>query len=195
MKKLSPIREDILSQIINLVQPGNILEIGTMWGGSAYEFMKVLEKGFLVTVDPYGSKPYSLPSNNNYDFSDGMQRECIKSLSEAAVFLSKDWHHFKMTSLQFLQYVQPLRCWYKGEEEKYQWQTVFLDGEHVDKIVKMELQLVYPHVLKGGIIIIDDMHFKQEDGKILLRTVEEFVKGKKLEIEKICNETVYIRKL
>lgn len=193
MKKLSPIREPILQEIIKLVLPGNILEIGTMWGGSAIEFMKVLEKGFLVTVDPYGSKPYSLPLYNNYDFSDGMQRECMKLLSETSSSLSKDWHHFKMTSLQFLRYVQPLRCWYNGEEEKYEWQTVFLDGEHVDKVVEQELQLVYPHVLKGGIIIIDDVHFVQENGKKLICTVEEFAKGKKLQIEEIWKQTVYVR--
>ena len=64
-----------------------------------------------------------------------------------------------MEGVEFLKLIQPLGCWYNGKKEEYIWNTVLLDGDHSDDVVLEELQLVYPCVLDGGMIIIDNVEF------------------------------------
>lgn len=165
MKPSSPTSAGSLAAVMEIAE-GNILEIGTFHGGSAYLFMGLNShktNNYLVTVDPYGSKPYESFMEYTEEFNDAVQREAMYALAARARELKINWHHYKNTSLDFLKHIQPLGCWYSGEEIRYSWDTVFLDGEHTWKIVLEEIKLLLPYMSSKGKIIIDNIDFAQLD--------------------------------
>lgn len=134
--------------------PGHILEIGTCRGASAHVFLEVLAQnpaGFLVTVDPWGGRPYP---DAEHTYGDHFQREAIFRLASMAYLHQVNWHHFKLTSRQFFELDQI--SWYGGDEHANVWATVLLDGEHTADAVEMEIRAVFPHVATEGNIIVDN---------------------------------------
>ena len=140
-------------------RPGNFLEIGTHVGSSAMILMEELkEDNFLVTVDPWGSKPYV---KSNCLYGNDFQREAIRKLSDYAFNEKKNWTHFKMLSLDFLTRIQPCQTWYGGKSLSYDWSLALLDGEHTFETVRREISLLLPFMRSGSALIIDDL---QHDG-------------------------------
>lgn len=134
---------------------GNFLEIGTHVGSSSVILMEELkEDNFLVTVDPWGDKPYV---KSNCLYGDDFQRQAIKTLSGLAFDKKKNWTHFKMLSLDFLTRIQPCQTWYGGKSLSYDWSLALLDGEHTFETVKREISLLLPYMRRGSVLIVDDL--------------------------------------
>ncbi len=144
---------------------GNILEVGTHVGSSALVFMNAMSLSnsdhMLVTVDPWGMKPY--PSSRS-KYGDDNQRDAIASLAVAARQFHTKWHHFKMTSLEFLKWADGKHAWYGGKQIPYQWGLAFLDGEHVFDTVHEEIMRVLPNLLPHGGILVDNANHQQPNG-------------------------------
>ena len=143
---------------------GNILEVGTHRGGSALVFMDALAQmesnAFLTTVDPWGGRPYP-GSLSRYDDND--QRIAMRQLSNFAFDHKLNWHHFKMPSLDFLQWPTQRPCWYGNKWSPYFWSLAFLDGEHIIKTVLDEIRAVKKYMSPGGRILVDNANHRQPE--------------------------------
>lgn len=134
---------------------GNFLEIGTHVGSSAMVLLEELYiDNFLVTVDPWGDKPYEMSPSL---YSDEDQREAVGKLSGYSSKYKKNWTHFKMLSLDFLTRIQPCQTWYGGKSLSYDWSLVLLDGVHTFETVRREIGLLLPFLRKGSVLIVDDL--------------------------------------
>lgn len=161
---------DLLRRMIEQGTPGNVLEIGTAGGGSALALLELVpvDWHFLVTVDPWGTRPYATSSAC---YGENFQRGALCTIGKWAYDLGKNWHHFKMESLEFFEHVAPLGCWYGGEHRDYRFDTVFLDGEHMVPIVLQELDgLVtfknddFARLKSNGVIFVDNANHEQGKG-------------------------------
>ena len=141
--------------------PGNVLEIGVCAGGSALALMQLVggETNYIVTVDPWGNRPYE---TSGALYGDELQRGALSTLGHWAGHSNVNWHHFKLTSLEFLRHIQRLGCWYAGQHMEYTWDTVFLDGEHLIHVVWEELDLLAKHLKPGAVIFIDNANHAQQ---------------------------------
>ncbi len=88
--------------------PGDVLEVGTHRGGSARVLGRLLIGQYhraLVTVDPWGSKPYP---GADYQY-DGVDRAIATYLlAEQALNHGITWMHHHLESIEFLERVAPL---------------------------------------------------------------------------------------
>ncbi len=112
-------------------------------------YRNTAEAPWLLTVDPYGRRPY-----------------------EGAPFVYDDTHyiamkrllagfgnhvHFLMESGDFLQMLSGLTLWRGGVRRPVeQFTLVELDGSHDPEIVWSEVQSLVPRVIPGGFLIVDD---------------------------------------
>lgn len=140
---------------------GLSVEVGTRRGGSALMFLLLLDKlyeGFekplLITVDPYGFKPYvsGKPGVEDIPIYGDPDYLAMKSL------LAKwaNHSHFKLESLDFFYRMQGSRYWFPGAkafttksqpgefalgEEKKMGNVTFclLDGDHSARTIQSEL--------------------------------------------------------
>lgn len=151
----------LIRHMIENGSPGNVLEIGCAGGGSALALMALVRDAdhFIVTVDPWGNRPYA---TSGARYGDNFERGALATLGHWANQAHVNWHHFKMESLAFLGKIQPLGCWYGGVFRDYKWDTVFLDGEHLAPIVLEELRLVLPNLKAGGVIFVDNANHAQK---------------------------------
>ena len=160
---------------------GNILEIGTWRGGSALVFMEAMQEsgseGMLVTVDPWGGRPYPRSGSR---YSDADQKASILTLAQEATDRDIKWHHFKMTSLEFLKYAEGGACWYQSFKMPYQWELAFLDGEHIFDTVSQEIEYLIPSMLPGGTILIDNANHQQSGGANMQLLIAELALDKGL---------------
>lgn len=153
---------DLLRHIVREGVPGNVLEIGVAGGGSALCLMELVENqdNFIVTVDPWGSKPYA---TSGARYGENFQRGALAVLGEWANKANVNWHHFKMDSRDALALMAESVCWYGGQAREYKWSTVFLDGEHTIEYVTDELNLLTmtDNLAAGGVIFIDNANHAQ----------------------------------
>jgi hypothetical protein len=141
---------------------GPALEIGSFKGGTALALLALRDWPLLVTVDPYGSKDYKggdllLPKETGtYGDEIYVAHKCLLANAE-------DHAHFLMTGEEFLKHVvgkvgASARFWKKGEEYSYsKFGFAFVDGEHDRETVLREIDLLMPHMLPGGRVIIDNI--------------------------------------
>lgn len=139
---------------------GNLLEIGTHCGGSAYVMMQAMHDApdarqprMLVTVDPWGLKPYP---NSASKYGDMDQRAALINLSAASDEFGALWHHCKCTAQEFFERIQPHPVWYSGAQRHHEWAFVMLDGEHSCESILRELMCVMPHLVSRGTILLDN---------------------------------------
>ena len=163
---------DLLRRMIEQGTPGNVLEGGTAGGGSALALLELVpvDWHFLVTVDPWGTRPYATSSAR---YGENFQRGALCTIGNWAYDLGKNWHHFKMESLEFFEHVAPLGCWYGGEHRDYRFDTVFLDGEHMVETVIQELWFLRgksqifplePCLNPNAVIFVDNANHEQGKG-------------------------------
>ena len=154
---------DLLRRMVEQGSPGNVLEIGTAGGGSALALLELVpdSEHFLVTVDPWGIRPYA---TSGARYGENFQRGALCTLGRWAYDLGKNWHHFKMESLEFFEHVAPLGCWYGGQKREYRFSTVFLDGEHMIPVVMEELDHCHLRLEPGGVIYVDNANHEQGKG-------------------------------
>lgn len=170
---------------------GLSVEVGTRRGGSAMLFLMLLdqiyngyEKPHLVTVDPYGCKPYvsGIPGLENIPIYGDPEYLAMKSL--LAKFPAH--MHFKLCSLDFFQRMHGCPYWSPGVkpfttptqpgefalgEERRMSNLTFclLDGDHSEKTISAELNHLWrgsdgdlerqrtPWMNPAGIVCVDNV--------------------------------------
>ncbi len=169
-KMLSVLAEYLIKTPKKLNQPP-FLEIGTRGGGSALLMLKIIEKkfkdSFLITVDPYGDKPYD---DKPWTYGEDFYKEMKKILSSYGNHI-----HYYMTSEDFLSIMDSINFWHQGKKKNFsKFSFVFLDGSHLPQNVKMEFKILFPRLIKGGYMVVDntdyfDNHLRNYFDKLTLK--------------------------
>ena len=134
-----------------------LLEIGTRSGGSALLMLRVLAdvyRGYaspplVLTVDPYGARPYEGAAFTYDDRHYGAMKRALAKYPNHI--------HYMMDSALFLRELEHLYLWVGGARRPLERFTlVYLDGSHDPDIVCHEIELLRPRVVPGGFLIVDD---------------------------------------
>lgn len=134
-----------------------LLEIGTRSGGSALLMLRVLADLYrgaarpplVITVDPYGGRPYEgAPFRYDETHYGAMKRALARYPNHL---------HYMMDSALFLSEVDRLYLWVGGRRQPLaRFTLVYLDGSHEPDIVWHEIETLWPRVVPGGFLIVDD---------------------------------------
>lgn len=150
---------EVYNNLMNQVKTKNImLEIGTRLGGTA--MLGINNFNVVLSVDCYGNKPYSGPSGvmAEYQYPDTMYLEMLINVSSYALQMSKNFIHYKMTSLDFLN--SNFNLWLDAAEipvKELKYDFVLLDGDHRYEQVIKEVNLLSGRIHNNGIIAIDNV--------------------------------------
>lgn len=140
LDKLVPLKE-----LMDKAPKGVFLEVGTRRGGTALMAMECPNSELVVCVDPYigfndmAGRPIEM---NSLWFS-----EAFDLLTKEMLLHTKQFLFYKMTSENYISL--------GGSQEEYAY--VFLDGAHVDDIVRKEIEYFTPRMQKGGILVVDNV--------------------------------------
>lgn len=156
--------------------PAPILEIGTRSGGSALLILRLIDsiypvgniKPYVLTIDPYGMRPYE-GEPFVYDAKHyGKMKENLKSYTNHV--------HYMMDSELFLNLIDQLYIWDKAERAKIdRFTLVYLDGSHDPDIVWSEMEQLLPKIIPGGYLIIDDTDWFDGEVKKRLNKLDETI--------------------
>lgn len=133
------------------------LEIGTRSGGSALLILRVLASIYgrtghpplVMTVDPYGSRPYE---GEPHVYDARHYGEMKRRLAGYPNHI-----HYMMDSELFLGDLDHLYIWLGGRKRPLdRFTMVYLDGSHDPAIVWAEIEQLVPRVVPGGFVIVDD---------------------------------------
>lgn len=142
---------------------GMTIEVGTRAGGSALILAKLLdylyrEPPVLLTVDPYGLKPYlggdHAPADHLRPYGDGFY-SCAKSV--LANF--PNHAHYLLEAMPFFRSLKGESMWHRGVRLPFRHSAsfVFLDGNHDAASVLEEVAIVRAEWLRPrGLIYIDN---------------------------------------
>lgn len=149
----------VVENAMRLAPKGIFLEIGTRAGGTAIMALRANGSEMLISVDPYGSKPY-IDTNGiaPFIYPDEMYRSTLHKLSKEAVDTEKTFIHFKMPSQEYM--TKNLNMWILGKEIRthdLKYSYVLLDGEHNDKTVSEEISFFSSRMVRGGVLLIDNV--------------------------------------
>lgn len=146
-----------VDQVPRAVDAAPFLEIGTRSGGSALLMLKVLDSIYgktvrpplVITVDPYGSRPYE---GEPYVYDERHYGKMKKNLAGYTNHI-----HYMMDSELFLRELDNMYLWTDGTKRGFnKFSLVYLDGSHDPTIVWSEIQATLPRVVPGGFLIVDD---------------------------------------
>ena len=149
-----------------------VLEIGTRLGGSAIAFLKTMEmaekKNWLYTVDPYAGLPYCVGEQVVIDkqmYPDEFYRRAMRSISDKAWEWGMNWHHFRMKSGDFMDYMYDNFTQYTDDKvSKFdKFCFVFCDGDHHIDTMLQEVEFFMPRLEDEGMLILDDTHFIKDE--------------------------------
>jgi predicted O-methyltransferase YrrM len=140
------------------VPAGLSCEIGTRAGGSARLFAALLAAAYpagpplLVTVDPYGAKPYACGGAYGDEYG----------LAAKHVLAPYAFHtHFRLRGVDYLRAVAGagLPYWQRGVAATFAgpYTFIYLDGDHNFETIRAEVTLAWPLVAPGGVIVIDNV--------------------------------------
>lgn len=133
------------------------LEIGTRAGGSAFALLKVIEKFFantatLITVDPYGDKPYD---DKPWLYGDQFYVKMKKLLASYTNHI-----HYYMTSGNFIFAIKRLTFWRHGKKCDFtKFSFVYLDGSHQPQAVRFEIESLFPKIISHGYLVVDNTDY------------------------------------
>ena len=167
------------------------LEIGTREGGSAMVLLKAIKDSrvsrALITVDPYGRKPYILEKDEKHpelvpegyreieiDHREDYYRGAAWLLADFCFREKLDHFHFHIESADFMATYPMMKIWWEGRVLEQKFAFVYLDGEHNIQPVVNELNWFIPRMVENGIISIDDIEHVYDSGnEMLTRVVKE----------------------
>ena len=142
--------------------PGGLsVEIGTRRGGSAWLCLKILEhlypaavRPMLLTVDPYGGKPYQggdMTLKDAYGDADYLRaKRLLMSFPNHA--------HYFMEGVTFFHFLGGTSYWQHQERRRVDQLTfALLDGDHDHETVENEFNLAWKRLAPGGSILIDNV--------------------------------------
>jgi len=165
------------------------LEIGTREGGSALILLKAIKdsrvKRSLITVDPYGRKPYFTENVEpppqyeglkliEVDHREDYYRRAACLIAQYALQQDLDHFHFHIESEDFMKTFPMMKIWWEGNVLQQRFAFVYLDGEHTISAVSKEIEWFLPKMIDDGIIVIDDVeNIKDSDNELLQKVVKE----------------------
>lgn len=137
------------------------VEVGTRAGGSALTILDAIRESnknqWLITVDPYGNKPYlSVEAVLKDMYPDNFYRQAMKLLSMYCEEFGTNWTHYKMKSLDWIKHWPNIEFW---ADERVMEPKIFflhLDGDHNTKVVREELKSFWPYLIDNATVCIDD---------------------------------------
>jgi hypothetical protein len=145
------------------------IEIGNYRGGTALhclDLMRLSNKDrFMITVDPYGTKPFILGQDVFPDaiYDEKIYRDAMEILGMYSKHHELNHVHYRMKSDDFIKMWDKTPFYYKGLEQPKKFALVYLDGDHNPEQVERELKYFLPRLVKGGIIILDDATYVESD--------------------------------
>lgn len=149
---------EVVKAALELSPKGIFLEIGTRAGGTALMALNAPQSEILISIDPYGSKPY-IDTNGvaPFIYPDEMYRSTLFKLSKYAVEKNKTFIQFKLASQEYM--AKSLNLWLLGNEcstHDIKYSYVLLDGEHNDKTVSEEIEFFSTRMATGGVLLVDN---------------------------------------
>lgn len=151
--------------------PGGMsIEVGTRRGGSALLFLKLLEglypegqRPLLVSVDPYGGKPYvgGVPGDLELPLYGTDEFVAMKRLLKD----HPNHAHFMMRSTDFLERLPNVPYWQDGRLCKMaNLSFALLDGEHSAETIREELSLLWRGgwMAPKGVVCVDNVECDPE---------------------------------
>ena len=156
-----PLVARVIARLDVVAGEGEYLEVGTREGGSALLRAAHMPDGaVLVTVDPYGDKPFhGGPGLYGYS-TEERALERLHVLPEHGIH----WQAWRMLSLDFFRLIVPLGYWHRGQHVAYRWRTAFLDGDHSSQNVAAEILEVAERLVPKGSIVVDNANHEQAEG-------------------------------
>lgn len=156
---------------------GPILEIGTNRGGSAYLWIELLrlmgESRQVVTVDPYGRKPYSRGRVDSefHEYGDEIYTDMKRLLS---------WYHehthFRLTSDEFLADLYGSHLWVDGERVPLGgFAFCLLDGDHHPRGIISDYLNLRRWMAPRGVVLIDNVDWMGPELARVLKDLGEQV--------------------
>lgn len=136
-----------------------ILEVGTRRGGTALLMLKIVKRAFkdtvVVTVDPYGNKPYD---HKPYQYGNRFYTDMKELLASYANHI-----HYHLTSQELIGILDKVTYWYKGRHRNFsRFSFIYLDGSHLPGVVKMEFHDLFPRLIPGGQMLVDNTDFHHQ---------------------------------
>ena len=152
------IYSDIFRRVITECQ-GPILEIGTNRGGSALLWIETLrllgDSRQVVTVDPYGRKPYTQGRVDQgfYEYGDDIYTDMKTLLAPYS-----EHTHFRMTSEDFLSDLYGSHLWVDGARVPLGgFSFCLLDGDHHPRGIISDYLNLRRWMAPGGVVLIDNV--------------------------------------
>ncbi|HTH94760.1 MAG TPA: class I SAM-dependent methyltransferase [Rhodocyclaceae bacterium] len=194
----------LLAQIARVAPKGNIVEIGSAYGRSAFSFAWLARShriGTLVCVDPWS---YAASENQGADAQ--LINTAVKSVAWEQVFgafltsLSgfDDVAYIRKPSVEALpDYVQAKQAGFISTPEFGRValsdgiSILHIDGNHSYEDAVLDIQYWTPHVQPGGWILIDDYVWAFGDGP--QRAADELLQRQSFEIAFAVGDTLCIQ--
>ena len=155
-----------LFMIAHICAPGGVsLEVGTRSGGTALLFLMALTRMYadpppLLTVDPYGEKPYPRGIIDPLEYKYGNEHY-LNAKSLLAPYANH--FHFGLTSQDFWR-LEGAPIWRNGEQGSLTDLTfAFLDGDHSPAAIVVDAAHVLGNMRPGGILLIDNVDWTMRD--------------------------------
>jgi hypothetical protein len=150
---------EIVKQCLDMSPLGLCLEIGTRKGGTALMTLEHENCQGLISVDPYGAKPYTDKNGiAPFIYPDQWYAETMVLLMQASLELNKLFVQFKITSQEYMKH--NIEIWLEGKPNKthnLKYSYVLLDGEHNDTTVQQEIDFFSKKMGKGGVLLVDNV--------------------------------------
>lgn len=192
LQNLDYLYAQVLEKAKQLPEDMPFLEVGTRAGGTALAFLFAIKESgkrnrALFTVDPYGNKPYLRGSEVlNMDYGEHFYRTAMRYLSQYAFDHRLRHQHWRLTSLDYMLVRGSVDVWYDGVLVGNTYGFVYLDGDHEENTVAMEIEYFYPRLCSGGLIVVDDSeHIVESQHPTIRQFLEKATSnGNRLYVEK-----------
>lgn len=153
---------EVVASVLEQAPQGFFLEVGTRMGGTAILALDAPNCNTLISIDPYGSKPYQDPREANmlapFVYPDQMYLSTMQRLYSHALEVNKNFVHFKIPSQEYIKH--DIKMWFDGfeyDKSNTKFAYVLLDGEHNDETVKLEIDFFSKHMIDKGILLVDNI--------------------------------------
>jgi hypothetical protein len=148
---------------------GDYLEVGLCKAGTACSRVSRLASGTtFVGVDPYGDRPYiGRDGEEHHMYSDALGALALSNLFVVGQATGVTVHHWRLTSLEFIDYIIPRWFHDHGKSRQYCFGSIVLDGSHETDVVLREVIGLAPFLHPEGTILIDNMDYRQKGGGML----------------------------
>ncbi len=190
-----------LCQIFRSAPEGDIIEIGSLWGKSAFILLYLARQyqvGKVLCVDPWSVEngaqedKTGLLSPTKFDIDLAFNMFLINLLP----YVLGNFNYLRTTSASATDYYQP-SCVVKSEsfgQTCYQGQVAILhiDGNHDYVHTKQDIEKWIDHVKPGGWVIFDDYHWPYGDGP--KQAVDEYIVQSSHECAFVIDRVMFVRK-